>query len=61
VRVNDLRLAKVANRMLLIAVDVGLEGLLRRIGIAKPIQKAIKLLGLALPTKLILWDEVETC
>ena len=60
VRVNDLRIARVVTGSYLIAVDVGLEGLLRRIGIAKPIQKILYVFNLNLPTKLILWDEVET-
>ena len=60
VRVNDLRLAVLSNGTYAVAVDVGLEGLLRRLGIAKPIKYILKVFGLNLPSKLILWEEVET-
>lgn len=58
VRVNDVRLAFLSGNLFCIAVDVGLEGLLRRIGLAKPVKSFLKLLGMSLPSKLILWDEV---
>ena len=60
VRVNDLRLAKVSTGTYLIAVDVGLEGLLRRLAVAKPIKEFLKLFGKSIPSRLILWDDVET-
>lgn len=60
VRVNDLRLAILADGTYLVAVDVGFEGLLRRLGIAKPLKKLLKPIGITLPSHLILWDEVET-
>ena len=60
VRVNDLRLAVLASGTFLVATDVGIEGLLRRLGIAKPLKKLLKPMGISLPSHLILWDEVET-
>jgi CBS domain-containing protein len=60
VRVNDLRLAITSNGTFLIAVDVGLEGLLRRLGVAKPLKAILKSFGQSIPSKLILWDDVET-
>ena len=60
VRVNDLKLAVLSNGTYTVAVDVGIEGLLRRLGIAKPIKKIIKPIGMSVPSKLILWEEVET-
>lgn len=60
VRVNDIRLAVLSNGIYAIAVDVGVEGLLRRLGVAKPIKKILKPFRLNLPSKLILWDEVAT-
>ncbi len=60
VRVNDLRLATLSNGTYAIAVDVGFEGLLRRLGIAKIIKYLLKPFGAAIPSKLILWEEVET-
>lgn len=60
VRVNDLRLATLSNGTYVVAVDVGLEGLLRRLAIAKQIKKVLKPFGKNVPGKLILWEEVET-
>ncbi|MEG6572854.1 CBS domain-containing protein [[Clostridium] cellulosi] len=60
VRVNDLRLAITSAGICLVAVDVGLEGLLRRLGIAKPLKSILKRFGASIPSKLILWDDVET-
>lgn len=60
VRVNDLRFAITSTGAFLIAVDVGLEGLLRRLGWAKPLGRLLKLFGKSLPSKLILWDDVAT-
>jgi magnesium transporter len=60
VRVNDIKIAVLATGTYLVAADVGMEGLLRRLGIAKPLQRSLKLFGSALPTHLILWDDVET-
>lgn len=60
VRVNDLRLAAVSTGAFVIAVDVGIEGLLRRIGIAKPIKFLLKPLKLTIPSKFIIWEDVET-
>lgn len=59
VRVNDLRLAVVADGTYLIAVDVGLEGLLRRLGVARPISRLLRMFGRSLPSRLILWDDVQ--
>lgn len=59
VRVNDLRLAVLSNGTYLIAVDVGLEGLLRRLGVAKPIKKALRSFGLSLSSRYIIWEDVE--
>lgn len=60
VRVNDLRFAVVATGTYLIAVDVGLEGLFRRLAIAKPLKKILHLFHKNLPGRLILWDDVQT-
>ncbi|MDP4180348.1 MAG: CBS domain-containing protein [Bacillota bacterium] len=60
VRVNDIRLAILSSGAYVVAVDVGIEGLLRRLGVAKPLKKPLKLFGLSIPSKLILWDEVAT-
>jgi magnesium transporter len=59
VRVNDVRLAVIAEGTFMIAVDVGLEGLLRRLGMAKPLKVLLKLFNKSIPSRLILWDDVE--
>ena len=60
VRVNDLRMAILSNGTYAVAVDVGFEGLLRRLGVAKPMKKLLKPLKANVPSKLILWEEVGT-
>lgn len=59
VRVNDIRLVSIAEGVFVIAVDVGFEGLLRRIGIVRPIRGLVRLFNGHLPSKFILWDDVE--
>jgi len=60
VRVNDVRLVTIANDTFAVAVDIGIEGLLRRIGIVKPMKLAFSIFGAAIPSKFILWEDVET-
>ncbi|WP_010630794.1 magnesium transporter MgtE N-terminal domain-containing protein [Sporolactobacillus vineae] len=60
VRVNDLRFAVVSEGLFLIAVDIGLEGLLRRLDVAKPMKNVLQLFHKNLPGQLILWDDVQT-
>ncbi len=60
VRVNDVRLVTITNDTFAVAVDIGIEGLLRRIGIVKPVKYAFSLFGAAIPSKFILWEDVET-
>ncbi|GCD12174.1 magnesium transporter MgtE N-terminal domain-containing protein [Clostridium tagluense] len=55
VRVNDVSLSYLEKGASIVAVDIGIDGLLRRIGIAKP----LKMLGLKISTKLMLWNDVE--
>ncbi|WP_321426392.1 magnesium transporter MgtE N-terminal domain-containing protein [uncultured Bacteroides sp.] len=59
VRVNDIRLVSVANGTFAVAVDIGIEGLLRRIGIAKPLKMALSYFNASIPAKFILWEDVE--
>jgi magnesium transporter len=59
VRVNDVRLATINMGTFAIAVDVGAEGLLRRIGIAKPLKALFSVLHIPIPSKFILWDDME--
>lgn len=55
VRVNDVRLVVLDSGFFVVAVDIGLEGLLRRLELAKPLKK----LGLKLPSTLMLWNDVQ--
>jgi len=58
VRVNDIRMVMIPAGTYAIAVDVGMEGLLRRIGIDKPIQTMLDLVRTDIPSKFILWDDI---
>jgi Mg/Co/Ni transporter MgtE (contains CBS domain) len=59
VRVNDIRLALISTGLYVVAVDVGVEGLLRRLGLSKPIRKVMEIFGKNITTKLILWSNME--
>jgi len=59
VRVNDVRLATLPAGTFTVAVDIGIEGLLRRIGIALPIKRFLSLFKVNIPAKFILWDDVQ--
>lgn len=59
VRVNDIRLVMIPSGTYAIAVDVGIEGLLRRIGIDMPIQTVLDIFNIDIPGKFILWDDIE--
>jgi magnesium transporter len=59
VRVNDVRLATLPTGTFVIAVDIGIEGLLRRIGISLPIKRFLSLFKVNIPSKFILWDDVQ--
>jgi magnesium transporter len=59
VRVNDVRLATLPTGTFAIAVDIGIEGLLRRIGVALPIKSFLYLFRINIPAKFILWDDVQ--
>ncbi|HET7838309.1 MAG TPA: CBS domain-containing protein [Rectinemataceae bacterium] len=59
VRVNDLVIDTTSAGAYLVAVDVGAEGLLRRLGIEGPIAALLRVFGTTIPSKLVLWGEVE--
>lgn len=60
VRVNDIRLVSIATGTYAIAVDIGTEGLLRRLGVAEIMNKFLSIFKLDLDTHYILWDDVQT-
>jgi magnesium transporter len=59
VRVNDVRLATLPTGTYAVAVDIGIEGILRRIGISIPIKRFLSLFKVSIPAKFILWDDVQ--
>lgn len=60
VRVNDIRLASLSTGLFIVAVEVGLEGLLRRLALERPIESVLRIFGKTLPNDVILWDDVAT-
>lgn len=60
VRVNDLELGDVKGRLCLVAADIGLRGLLRRLGLEKRGEKFFSLFKYKLLHKLISWHYVQT-
>ncbi len=59
VRVNDVRLVTLVNGTFALAVDIGIEGLIRRIGFVKPVKSVLALFNKTVPAKFILWEDVE--
>lgn len=59
VKVVDFKMAFSGESAYITAVDVGFEGVLRRWGLDRLAKQGAKLLGSAIPTQLIPWDEVE--
>lgn len=59
VRVNDIRLVHLHDATYTLAVDVGVEGLLRRIGIAKETKAIFNLFKKNVPAKFISWEDIE--
>jgi magnesium transporter len=58
VRVNDIQLAPVEGRLRLVAVDVGLAGILRRLGLSGPGERLARALHLQ-AENYIEWDDVD--
>jgi magnesium transporter len=59
VRVNDVRLATLPAGTFAVAVDIGIEGLLRRLGIPNPLKRLLSFFRIKIPTKFILWDDMQ--
>jgi len=60
VRVNDLELGDVKGKLCLVAADIGLRGLLRRLNVEKRGEKFLSLFKYKLQNKLISWHYVQT-
>jgi len=59
IRVNDLKLAKVDQDVRLLAADVGLRGMLRRLSLERAISRLLALFDKKIPEQLIGWDHVQ--
>jgi magnesium transporter len=59
VKVNDLKLAQIKGTARLIGVDIGLSGLLRRLGLLAPIERLGRVLPLQLADRTVTWNYVE--
>jgi Mg2+ transporter MgtE len=59
VRVNDLKLAEGKSDLRLLGADVGLRGLLRRLGLERAFDLVTKPFGYQLPENLIAWNYTE--
>jgi len=59
VRVNDLQLEEAGGQLRLVGADVGLRGLLRRVGAERVAERAAGVLGRRLPRGIIPWHLVE--
>ncbi len=60
VRVNDIELGDVKGKLCLVAADIGLRGLLRRLGVERRGEKLFSLFNYKLQHKLIAWHYVQT-
>jgi magnesium transporter len=59
VRVNDVRMVFVPAGAYVIAVDIGMDGFLRRLGLPLSVRWWLGRLGITIPTHYIRWDEIE--
>lgn len=59
VRINDLKMANFEGDIRLVAVDIGLKGLLRRLGVEAPCTRIVALFGMEINENIISWDYLE--
>lgn len=59
VRVNDIKLEGYGGMAVLVAIDAGLRGILRRLGIERRGSELLKLLKVSLPYNLISWNYIQ--
>jgi magnesium transporter len=59
VRVNDLQLTESQGAMLLVAADIGIRGILRRLGLEGLGKALMRMFGRDLPMVLVSWDVVD--
>lgn len=59
VRVNDIKLEGYESEALLIAVDVGIRGILRRLGIERRSEDVLSIFKVRIPQNLISWNYIQ--
>src|SRR5947199_4846914 len=59
VKVNDLKLAQIKKTARLVGVDIGMSGLLRRLGLEAPIEMIGRVLPVRPQERIITWNYVE--
>lgn len=59
VRVNDIKLEGYQDNAILIAVDVGMRGILRRLGIERGSEEFLNMFKTSLPYNLISWNYIQ--
>jgi len=59
VRVNDLQLVDSGGRLLLVGADIGVRGILRRLGVEAFAKRLARLFGRDLPMALVSWEVVD--
>src|SRR5213083_2962165 len=59
VKVNDLKLAQIKKTARLVGVDIGMSGLLRRLGLEAPIEMVGRVLPIHPQERIITWNYVE--
>jgi CBS domain-containing protein len=59
VRVNDLQFSEIDGHLRLVGADVGVRGLLRRLGVEAPLERVASAVGRDLPRGIIPWHLVE--
>lgn len=60
VRVNDLKMGELHGQLCLMAADVGLRGLIRRLGLEHHGEKLARFLGYKIPKNLISWNYLQS-
>jgi len=59
VRVNDLQLQQSNGEVLLVGVDIGARGLLRRLGVEQVGRRLRRVVGADFPQRIVSWDAVD--
>jgi len=60
VRANDVQITRMGDRFRLTGIDVGLMGLIRRLGIERPVRALLLTLKRPLPETILPWEDVAT-